>query len=90
MNYNAFTKAELVESIKYSGRCGFSNDNEHINRYLSTVWEKKTKALFDKISVLNENIYTAMKNGDIEELRKLRKERDRRNKQYDELIKAID
>ncbi|MDO4301666.1 MAG: hypothetical protein Q4D26_09790 [Clostridia bacterium] len=85
MNYNAFTKAELIEAIKSSGDGSYCIDN-----YLINLWNKKTKDCIEEGRKLSEKFCNALKIGDLKSAVKIKKEIDENDKKYEKLNKMLD
>lgn len=81
MNYNIFTKSELIEAIKYSGNS--------IDLYLLSVWNKKTTKLLNEISEINKKATAALKNKDYKLYQELNKKSCELDKKYEKLLKAL-
>lgn len=82
MNYNVFTKVELINAIKSAG-----DESFWIDEYLINLWNNKTKNLLKEIAKNDKEMIQALKNIDQELYYKLLKKSKKLNKEYDRLTK---
>lgn len=82
MNYNVFTKAELIDAIKSAG-----DESFWIDEYLKSLWNNKTKNLLKEIAKNDKEMIQALKNIDQELYYKLLKKSKKLNKENDRLTK---
>lgn len=81
MNYNLFTKAELIEAIEASD---ISFD---IDFKLNAIWDRKTGAILERIEQINAEMELAIKNKAPKKFYELHKELNTLNKKLDRLYK---
>lgn len=82
MNYNVFTKVELIDAIKSVG-----DESFWIDEYLKNLWNNKTKNLLKEIAKNDKEMIQALKNIDQELYYKLLKKSKKLNKENDRLTK---
>ena len=82
MNYNVFTKVELIDAIKSAG-----DESFWIDEYLINLWNNKTKNLLKEIAKNDKEMIQALKNIDQELYYKLLKKSKKLNKENDRLTK---
>lgn len=85
MNYNAFTKAELIEAIKASGDSSYNIDGHLIN-----LWGQKTEDLLNEIQKNNNEMSIALKNRNFERYYELINKSKELDKKYEKISKALD
>ncbi len=81
MNYNLFTKAELIEAIE---EANFSFD---INSKLNVIWDRKTRAILEKMKYINDEMDVAIKNKASKKFYELNKEFNVLSNKLDKLYK---
>ncbi len=81
MNYNLFTKAELIEAIEAA------DTKFDINFKLNTIWGQKTRDILEKMEQINDEMEAAIKNKALKEFCELEKEFNALDNKLDKLYK---
>lgn len=82
MNYNVFTKSELIEAITKDETNSWNIDIE-----LLEILDRKVRAAHEQMNEINNNMIIALKEKDISKFCKLGKELDILDKKYKDFIK---